>query len=211
VGQLSEGLSEAAAPGDRAASSAHFVAAKWELFQGVQDLIRDAHRWWDERIGREAGAMGLTLKGIRLANLDDMANGVRRSAAMRMVAIGGLALVAAGCAAPSRVVNVVSPASPSHTFTPSTITAPPGEPFRIIYRNDDSGAEHNIAIYDHEGGREIVASTNIVGPNAATELIAPALSPGTYFVQCDIHPFMTATLLVRQSSTADPGDASTPK
>jgi plastocyanin len=98
--------------------------------------------------------------------------------------------------------------SPSHSFTPSTITVPAGLAFRLIYRNDDSGAEHDVAIYDHNGGREIAVTTNIVGPGAETEIVMPALTAGIYFVQCDIHPFMTASLAVRESFASADSDAS---
>jgi plastocyanin len=123
----------------------------------------------------------------------------------------GLAFVLTACAPPAVTVEVRSPASPSHTFPPSTIHAPAWQAFRLVYRNDDPGAEHDIAIYDREGGKQIAVSQKIVGPGTSTELVVPALAPGTYFVQCDIHPFMTAALIVSTPAATDrptPGPSS---
>lgn len=114
-----------------------------------------------------------------------------------LAALAANPIFLAACAPPSTIAEIRSPTSPSHSSTPSTTSVAAGGAFRLVYRNDDLGAEHDVAIYDHQGGREIAVTANIVGPGASTDIVIPALSAGTYFVQCDIHPFMTAVLTVQ--------------
>ena len=45
-----------------------------------------------------------------------------------------------------------------------------------------------------EGSSAIAVSDSIVGPGSVIELEVPALQPGSYYFQCDIHPFMNGTL-----------------
>ena len=80
-------------------------------------------------------------------------------------------------------------------FDASTIEAPAGAEFTITLTNNES-QPHNIAIYSEEGGEEIVVGEVITGPDATTETIVPALEPGTYYFQCDIHPDMNGTVVV---------------
>jgi plastocyanin len=80
---------------------------------------------------------------------------------------------------------------------PTTLVVPAGEAIKLVDTNDESGAEHNIAVYTHEGGRLLAGSESIVGPDVVTELILPPLDPGSYYVRCDIHPFMDGTLIAR--------------
>jgi plastocyanin len=81
-----------------------------------------------------------------------------------------------------------------HDFQPDVLLVSAGQAANVIYRNQEEGTEHNFAIYGRKGGELIARSDNIVGPHAVSELVLPPLAPGTYFVQCDIHPFMTAAL-----------------
>lgn len=91
----------------------------------------------------------------------------------------------------------VEVATRNHDFAPRTLVVPAGVSVRVVYRNQEDGTEHNIAFYTRPGGNLIVHSENIVGPNGVSEVVLPPLGAGTYFLQCDIHPFMTAMLVVR--------------
>jgi plastocyanin len=97
----------------------------------------------------------------------------------------------AGCAAPSLRIPV---SSRTHAFSPSEIMVPAGERFVLVYRNEEPGAQHNLAVYAREGGEPIAVGDSVVGPDAVTELEVSALAPGTYYFQCDIHPFMNGTI-----------------
>lgn len=117
-----------------------------------------------------------------------------------MVAVVGLG----GCAGPAATIEV---ATAAHDFQPETLVAPAGQSAKVVYRNQEEGAEHNIAVYTRQGGELLARSDNIVGPDGVTELVLPPLAAGTYFVQCDIHLFMTAALMVRapDGSATPPG------
>lgn len=109
----------------------------------------------------------------------------------RRFLVGLILLALAGCAPPSLRVAV---SSDTHAFSPDRLLVPAGERFLLTYTNDEPGAQHNIAVYTEEGGDAIAVSDSIVGPDAVTEVEVPALDPGTYYFQCDIHPFMNGTL-----------------
>jgi plastocyanin len=124
-------------------------------------------------------------------------------------ALAGIAVVvmggAGGCAQPATTIDV---ATQEHDFQPEVLLVPTGQAAKVIYRNQEEGTEHNFAIYGRQGGELIARSDTIVGPDGVTELVLPPLAPGTYFVQCDIHPFMTAALTARVpgSSPASPSN-----
>jgi plastocyanin len=109
-------------------------------------------------------------------------------AAIAVAVVGG----AGGCAGPAVTVDV---ATHAHDFQPDALVMPAEQSVKVVYRNQEEWTEHNIAVYKRQGGELIARSDNIVGPDGVTEHVLPPLAPGTYFVQCDIHPFMTAVLI----------------
>jgi plastocyanin len=111
-------------------------------------------------------------------------------AAIAVVVMGGLG----GCAQPAATVAV---ATHSHDFRPDTLAIPAEQSVKVVYRNVEAGTEHNIAVYERAGGELIARSENVVGPVGVTEFVLPPMAAGTYFIVCDIHPFMTARLEVR--------------
>jgi len=78
-------------------------------------------------------------------------------------------------------------------FLESRVEAPAGAAFTIYFENRDS-ADHNVHVWD-AAGASVMAGQIFGGPAARTENV-PALTAGTYRVTCDIHPEMTAELLV---------------
>jgi plastocyanin len=80
-------------------------------------------------------------------------------------------------------------------FDATIIEAPVGDEFTITYTNAES-QPHNVAVYTEEGGEEIVKGEIITGPDVTTQVVVPALDPGTYYFRCDIHPEMEGTVVV---------------
>jgi plastocyanin len=75
--------------------------------------------------------------------------------------------------------------------------APASEAFTINFDNKDSVSatgQHNIGIYDKQGGDELFTGDPVDGPKEVPYDVE-ALKAGTYFFQCDFHPLqMTGTL-----------------
>lgn len=80
-------------------------------------------------------------------------------------------------------------------FVPSQLAAP-ADPFTLAFVNEDSGVDHNVAIYtDDSASRSIFVGDDITGPDEITYEV-PALDAGSYYFRCDIHPVMDGTLEV---------------
>jgi plastocyanin len=78
-------------------------------------------------------------------------------------------------------------------FSTATLTAPAGEPFQIVFDNQE-GAPHNVAIYTDESTAEkILVEEPFSGPRVVIYNV-PALAAGAYFFRCDVHPEMKGTL-----------------
>lgn len=82
-------------------------------------------------------------------------------------------------------------------FDTNAISLPAGMPASLVLDNQDAGVPHNIAIYP--------SSTDLATPLFRGDLVTgpmtisydvPALQPGTYYFQCDVHPTMNGTVTV---------------
>jgi plastocyanin len=80
-------------------------------------------------------------------------------------------------------------------FDTPCLAAPAGQPFTIQFDNQDAGTPHNVGIYSAEGGEELFKGDLITGPATATYDV-PALDPGQFYFQCDVHPNMNGTFVV---------------
>ncbi len=78
-------------------------------------------------------------------------------------------------------------------FSTDSLTAPADEPIQIVFDNQES-APHNVAIYrDAAATDDVFVPEPFSGPAAVTYDV-PALSAGTYFFRCDVHPQMAGQL-----------------
>ncbi len=70
-------------------------------------------------------------------------------------------------------------------------------PITLTFNNNNAGVPHNVGIYDSSAKTtEIFAGDPVTGVATATYNI-PAMTPGTYYFQCDIHPNMHGDVVVK--------------
>jgi plastocyanin len=77
------------------------------------------------------------------------------------------------------------------------IAAVAGQPIKVTVINKDGGIAHNFAIWvDSKLTHRLYQTPNVTGPATKT-FTAPALQPGKYYFQCDVHgPAMSGTLVI---------------
>ena len=81
-------------------------------------------------------------------------------------------------------------------FSSDTITFPAGEESQLAFANEDaSSIQHNVAIYEEEGGSDLFVGEVIPGGQNTTYAV-PALEKGEFYFQCDLHPGMNGTVTV---------------
>ena len=78
-------------------------------------------------------------------------------------------------------------------FNTDTLIVPAGSEFTLSFTNNE-GQPHNVSIYREEGGERLFEGEIITGPDATADYNVPALEPGTYYFQCDVHPEMNGTV-----------------
>jgi plastocyanin/mono/diheme cytochrome c family protein len=113
---------------------------------------------------------------------------------------------ATGSAAPSGATASPAPSGGGGTvtlnltaqntaFDVTSLTAPAGVTFNILFTNNDAGTPHNVAINDASGGQQFKGE---IFPGVATRNYqVPALPAGTYMYVCNVHLNMTGTLTVQ--------------
>ena len=81
-------------------------------------------------------------------------------------------------------------------FSSDEIALPAGEEAEIAFANEDaSSIQHNIAIYEEEGGADVFIGEVIPGGQSVTYSV-PALEKGELYFQCDVHPGMKGSVVV---------------
>ena len=81
-------------------------------------------------------------------------------------------------------------------FNTDTLEFPAGEESELQFANDDSSSvQHNVAIYEEEGGADLFVGDVIPGGESITYTV-PGMDPGEYYFQCDVHPGMNGTVTV---------------
>lgn len=80
-------------------------------------------------------------------------------------------------------------------FDKTELELPAGQETPLPFDNKDAGIPHNVSIYTEQGGEALFQGEIITGP-AKVDYLVPALDPGSYYFQCDVHPNMSGTVTV---------------
>jgi len=84
-------------------------------------------------------------------------------------------------------------------FDTNTLSFPANEPVILTFDNQDdvnTTGPHNVSIYADDTLAQNLFKGDLVSGPATVDYQVPALQPGTYYFQCDVHPTMTGTLTV---------------
>jgi hypothetical protein len=84
-------------------------------------------------------------------------------------------------------------------FDTRCLAAPADQRFEILFRNEDEGLPHNVAIYtDSSASESLFIGETFPGPDDRTYQVDP-VEVGDYFFRCDVHPTqMTGTFVVAE-------------
>jgi plastocyanin len=124
-----------------------------------------------------------------------------------VIGLLGLAAALAACSGASSTPSTAASAAPGSPagdavtvtakdvkFGQTEVTAPAGKAFDLVFDNQDS-VPHNVAIYtDSSTSTKVSIGEIFSGPGQRTQAV-PALTAGTYFFRCDVHPEMKGTLV----------------
>lgn len=106
---------------------------------------------------------------------------------------------AGSCAppAPGQPARPVSLVASQISWDKACVAVSPGGPFQVTIDNKDRGIAHNFAVYQNATlAHRLFLSRDVTGPGTLMFTV-PALPPGKYYFQCDIHgPAMAGTLVV---------------
>jgi plastocyanin len=73
-------------------------------------------------------------------------------------------------------------------FDKTSLSASAGTPFSIQFDNEDAGVPHNVAIYTDSSASQVLCRGTVVTGPQQTSYAVPALTAGTYYFRCDVHP-----------------------
>ena len=82
-------------------------------------------------------------------------------------------------------------------FDTDKLAAAADQPLVIRIENEDAGIYHNIAVYRDSGASDLVVRGELFDGPSTRQYRFDGFSAGTYSFQCDLHPMMNGTLVVR--------------
>jgi plastocyanin len=93
--------------------------------------------------------------------------------------------------------NVIAISAKDLKFSVTCMEAPANVAFKVRLTNNDS-VPHDVAVFRDAGYTDpIVKNDPFAGPGVTKDLDVPALSAGTYYFECIVHPAdMNGTLVV---------------
>jgi plastocyanin len=163
------------------------------------------------RVGFVARAMAEGETSLGQEQLDQV---LRAPRGKQVISIGAVSLLAilylmlfkpslglsASAATPTPTVSgpSVSISATEVAFDVTTLDAPTGTAFTIVFDNKAAGVPHNVSVYrDSSASQALFTGEVVTGPTIVTYEVSP-LDPGTYFFRCDVHPTqMTGDLVVK--------------
>ncbi|HEY6567130.1 MAG TPA: cupredoxin domain-containing protein [Actinomycetota bacterium] len=109
-----------------------------------------------------------------------------------IIAVGGLAVVAAPLAEevePQVVLLAAGPSASVDGFTADALDVGADAPIELEFDNQEEGIQHNVVIFDGEDADapQLFSGALITGPDKINYAVAP-LPEGGYFFHCEIHP-----------------------
>jgi plastocyanin len=122
-----------------------------------------------------------------------------------LLALGLVALAAISAACSNAAAKPPAPSGPAvdgptivakdMKFQTASVEVKAGSNVTVHFDNQDS-APHNVAVYTDSGAGTAVAVGDVV-TSAKSDLVVPALQPGSYFFRCDVHHDMTGTIVAK--------------
>ena len=107
----------------------------------------------------------------------------------------GASSAPSGAPAPSGGSASVMISASNITFEQTSVDAPAGTPFNVVFDNKDAGVPHDVWIKDSTGN-PVFQGAIVTGPTQTTYNV-PALAAGSYTFNCSVHPNMTGTMVVK--------------
>ena len=106
------------------------------------------------------------------------------------------AIFSSASVAPVAGPTTTSISASAVTFNLTAMNLPAGKASTLTFDNQDPGVPHNVAIYsDANKTTTLFTGETVTGP-ASVDYQIPALEPGTYYFQCDVHPTMNGSVTV---------------
>ncbi len=107
----------------------------------------------------------------------------------------GSSAVPSDSAVPSGGTADVTISALNIAFEQTSVDAPAGKAFSLLFDNKDASVPHDVWIKD-ASGTAVFQGAIITGPGQTTYDV-PSLAAGTYTFTCSVHANMTGTLVAR--------------